>query len=259
MHPQLFLVRGNRVDSLVLVTQYLFLITMMGMAAASMYFWLERDTLSIEFRSAATIAGIYTAIAAFMYWKMHTMVGTTGDAASVVALPTHFRYIDWIVTTPLMLMNLMVLLQVSEDKRGLVIVMIAADVFMIVFGFFGERYSRMPGMEFQAWVMFGMGCLAYLILLYMMYSVLSDTARGKVAPVQRAFLRMRLFILLGWSIYPLGFIIGMLAPDDGFKIARELVYNIADLINKPGLGLVALIAAKQITRDAAIRQAMRDL
>jgi hypothetical protein len=30
-------------------------------------------------------------------------------------------------------------------------------------------------------------------------------------------------------------------------------------VNKPGLGLVALIAARQISRDAAIRQAMRNL
>ncbi len=246
-------------QNLALITQYLFLITTLGMAAASVYFWLERDTLAVEFRSSATIAGIYTAIAAFMYWRMSQLVGVDGDPAAIVALPTHFRYIDWVVTTPLMLLNLMMLLQITEEKRGLVFVMIAADVAMIVFGFFGERYSRIPGMEFEAWVLFGMGCLAFLILLYMMYSVLADAAKDKVAPVKRAFANMRTFIVVGWMIYPIGFVIGMIAPGDEFKIARELVYNIADLINKPGLGLVALIAARQITRDAAIRQAMRSL
>jgi sensory rhodopsin len=244
---------------LALITQYMFLVTMLGMAAGSAYFWLERDTLSPELRSAATIAGIYTAIAAFMYWRMTGIVGTDGDPASVVALPTHYRYVDWIITTPLMLVNLMVLLQVTDEKRGLVVVMIGADVAMIAFGYFGELYSNVPGMEFEAWVMFGLGCLAYLILLYMMYSALADAAKDKVAPVKKAFLNMRLFILIGWMIYPLAFIIGMLAPGDGAKIARELLYNFADLINKVGLGLVALIAAKQISRDAAIRQAMRNL
>ena len=155
--------------------------------------------------------------------------------------------------------NLMVLLQITDEKRGLVFVMIAADVAMIVFGFFGERYSRIPGMEFESWVMFGLGCMAFLILLYMMYSVLADAAKDKVAPVKKAFLNMRTFIVVGWMIYPVGFIIGMLAPGDGAKIARELVYNFADLINKPGLGLIALIAARQISRDAGIRQAMRSL
>ena len=246
-------------QELALITQYMFLVTMLGMAAATVYFWLERDTLSPEFRAAATIAGIYTGIAAFMYWRMVGIVGNDGDPASVVALPTHYRYVDWVITTPLMLLNLMVLLQITDEKRGLVFVMIAADVAMIVFGFFGERYSNIPGMEFEAWVMFGLGCLAFLILLYMMYSVLADAAKDKVAPVKKAFVNMRTFIVVGWMIYPIGFIIGMLAPGDGAKIARELVYNFADLVNKPGLGLVALIAARQISRDAAIRQAMRNL
>lgn len=246
-------------QDLALITQYMFMVTMLGMAAGSVYFWFERDTLSAEFRATATIAGIYTAIAAFMYWRMTGIVGTDGDPASVVGLPTHYRYVDWVITTPLMLLNLMVLLEVNEEKRGLMFVMIAADVAMIVFGFFGERYSNIPGMEFESWVLFGLGCLAYLILLYMMYSALADAAKDKVAPVKKAFINMRTFIVIGWMIYPVGFIIGMLAPGDGAKIARELVYNFADLINKVGLGLVALIAAKQISRDAAIRQAMRSL
>jgi sensory rhodopsin len=246
-------------QDLALITQYMFLVTMLGMAAGSAFFWFERDTLAPEFRSAATIAGIYTAIAAFMYWRMTGIVGTDGNPASVVALPTHYRYVDWVITTPLMLLNLMVLLQVTEEKRGLAFVLVAADVAMIVFGYFGEVYSRVPGMEFQAWVMFGLGCLAFLILLYMMYSVLAEAAKDKVAPVKKAFLNMRTFIVIGWMIYPIGFMVGMIAPGDGAKIARELVYNFADLVNKVGLGLVALIAARQISRDAAIRQAMRNL
>ncbi len=52
-------------------------------------------------------------------------------------------------------------------------------------------------------------------------------------------------------------IIGMLASGDGAKIARELVYNLK--IYKPGLYLFAITAARQISRDAAIRQAMRNL
>ena len=58
-------------EALILITQYTFLITMLGMAAGTAYFWLERQSLAEEYRAVATIAGIYTAIAAFMYWRMH--------------------------------------------------------------------------------------------------------------------------------------------------------------------------------------------
>lgn len=244
---------------LVLITQYTFVVTMLGMAGASVFFWLERDTLEANFRSAATIAGIYTAIAATMYFRMSGVVGTNGDIQGLLALPTHIRYIDWLITTPLMLVNLMILLEVTAEKQGVAIVIIAADIAMIVFGFFGERFANTPGMTFEAWVMFSLGMLAFILLLYMLYSTLAEVAKDKVAPVRRAFFNIRLFILIGWSIYPLGFVFGMLGDADGFKVARELVYNISDLVNKVGLGLIALIAAKEITRDIQLKRAMRDI
>jgi bacteriorhodopsin len=235
----------------------MYIITMLGMAAGTAFFWLERDGLTLEFRPAASIAGIYTAIAAFMYFKMQALVGTNGDIQTLLDFPTHYRYVDWVVTTPLMLLNLAIILQLSRDRRGVIFIMIASDLAMIIFGYFGERYTHVPGKEFEAWVLFGMGCLAWLILLYIVYDILGGAARGKVEPVRKAFQAMRNFITFGWSIYPVGFVIGMLSDAPAAKVLRELLYNVADLTNKVGLGLVAVLAAKQIMRDSAIRAAMR--
>lgn len=246
-------------SELVLITQYSFVITMLGMAAGSLYFWFERDTLEVNFRSAATIAGIYTAIAASMYFRMSGIVGTTGEVQGLLSLPTYIRYIDWLITTPLMLINLMILLEVTDDKRGVAIIIVAADIAMIVFGYFGERFSYVPAMHFEAWVMFSLGMLAYFLLLYMLYSTLGDIAKDKVLPVRQAFFNIRTVILIGWSIYPIGFIFGMLDNSDGYKVARELIFNISDLVNKVGLGLIALVAAKEITRDIHLKRAMRDI
>jgi sensory rhodopsin len=246
-------------EGLVLITQYMFMVTMLGMFAGTVYFWFERDTLSLEFRAAATVAGIYTAIAGFMYFKMQDVVGTSGDIESLLALPTYYRYMDWILTTPLMLLNIALLLQLAEDKRGLIGILIGADLAMIVFGFFGELYANQPGKEFETWTLFGLSCLAWLLLLYIVYGILTEVARDKVLPVRNAFLKMRLFITIGWSIYPIGFIIGALSDADVARVLRELIYNFSDLINKVGLGLVAVLAAKAITRDNQIREAMRQL
>lgn len=246
-------------EGLILITQYTFLITMMGMFGATIFFWFERDGLAPEHRATATVAGIYTAIAGYMYFKMHGLVGTGGDVEGILALPTYYRYMDWIITTPLMLLNIALLLQLDDDKRGVIGILLGADIAMIVFGFFGERYANMPGREFETWTLFGLSCLAWLMLLYIVYGILTDAARDKVAPVRRAFYAMRLFITIGWSIYPIGFIIGALSDADAAKVVRELIYNFSDLINKVGLGLVAVIAARAITRDMQIRDAMRQL
>jgi sensory rhodopsin len=242
-----------------LVTQYMFLVTFLGMASASVYFFVERDSLSAEFRSNATIAGIYTAIAAFIYYKMHLAVGLDGMPESLAKFPTEFRYIDWLVTTPLMLIKFGTLLQIADDKRGIIWILVVADIIMIVAGYFGEYLLNKNGPSFEVWTLFGLGCLAWLFLLYVLFSSLADFAADKVAPVKRAFKNMRLFITVGWAIYPLGYMVACFSDSENAKIARELIYNIADLVNKVGLGMVVIIAAKQITRDAAIRDAMRKI
>lgn len=245
-------------DTLVLITQYSFMVTMLGMAAATVYMLIERDGIAAEYRPAVTVAGIYTAIAAFMYWNMYTQVGLDGDIQSILDLPTHVRYVDWIITTPLILLTIALVLEIPQKRLGLVLLVLAADVAMIIFGYFGELYSNEVGMQFQAWTMFGAGCLAYLLLLFIVLSFFADTASEKVAPVQRAFRLMALFIAIGWTVYPIGFLFGM-SDAEIMKVAREFVYNIADIINKIGLGVVTISAVVGITRDAQVRQAMRDL
>ncbi len=242
-----------------LVTQYMFLVTFLGMAGASIYFFMERDSLSDEFKSTATVAGIYCGMAAFMYWKMHGFVGLDGNVETLLKFPTEFRYVDWVITTPLMLVKFALLLQISDDKKGLVWIMVAADLIMIITGYFGERMLNASGPGFEVWTLFALGCLAWMFLLFIIYSSLTDFSRDKVAPVRKAFNTMRLFITVGWAIYPIGYMVACFSTDPGAKVARELIYNIADLINKVGLGLVAVAAAKQITRDAQIRNAMRSL
>jgi sensory rhodopsin len=246
-------------EGFTLVTQYTFLITFLGMASASVYFFMERDSLAPEFRSAATIAGIYCGIAATLYFKMHSIVGTDGNPASLMNFPTEYRYVDWIVTTPLMLVKFALLLQISDDKRGIVWIMVVADLIMIICGYFGEHLLNKNGASIEVWMLFGLGCLAWLFLLFIIFSSLTEFSRDKVAPVKKAFAGMRLFIALGWAVYPIGFMVACMADGAGPKIARELIYNFADLVNKVGLGLVVVTAAKQITRDAAIRDALRQI
>jgi sensory rhodopsin len=242
-----------------LLTQYMYLVTFLGMASAALYFFMERDSLSDEFKSTATVAGIYCGIAAFMYWKMHNLVGLDGTVESIMRFPTEFRYIDWIITTPLMIIKFGLLLQIADDKKAIVWIMVAADIIMIVAGYFGERMLNTGGATFEVWTLFALGCLAWLVLLFIMFSSLTEFARDKVAPVRRAFTGMRMFITFGWAIYPIGYMVACFSDGEGVKIARELIYNVADLVNKVGLGLVVVIAAKQITKDAKIREALRQI
>ena len=246
-------------EGLVLITQYTFLVSVLAMAGGTAYFWLERDAVAQEFRPAVVVAGIYTAVAAFMYWQMHLTVGLNGDIEQLLAMPTHVRYIDWIVTTPLILVTIGLLLQLQERRLSLLGIVVAVDILMIVFGYFGEIFSGMEFKQFEAWTMFGLSFISYLMLLYLLTQFFGEAAQDKAAPVKRAFKYMVLFIVIGWMVYPLGFILGLVSDAEVAKVLRELVYNIADIINKVGLGIVVFVTAKSITRDAEIKEAMRNL
>ena len=87
--------------------------------------------------------------------------------------------------------------------------------------------------------------------------LLTEFPRNKVAPVRIAIGKMWLFTRVGCAIYPTGYMAVCFNDDVGPKIARELIYNFADLINQAGVALFFLTAAKEITRGEKIRDAMR--
>jgi sensory rhodopsin len=243
-------------NDLALVTDYMFLVTMLTLAAASAFFWMERDTLAPECRSAGTIAGMYTAVAAFVYWRMTSMIGGDGNPESVIALPTHYRYIDWVVTTPLIVLSLFVVLQASHERRSLAVLAIVLDVVMIALGYFGELSLQRHGDRDLAWVFFAASCTAFAALMWVLYRPLAQVAATRPEVMRDAYVRMRGFIVLAWPIYPVCFAIALLVPSDEVKVARELVYNISDLINKVGFGVLSLSAARDASRTSQSRAQM---
>jgi bacteriorhodopsin len=80
-----------------------------------------------------------------------------------------------------------------------------------------------------------------------LYTNIGQAARTETDAIRDALKSMRTFILVGWAIYPLGYLITLLAGGVEVQVVRELVYNIADLVNKVGFGLVAVMAAKKMS------------
>ncbi len=244
--------------SLALLTQYSFLITFIGMCAATLYFILERDSLAPEFRSTASIAACYVGIAAFNYYIMQKTVGLDGQWISVMNFQTEFRYIDWLITTPLMLIKFPVLLGADKNKP-LIAILVVADIIMILTGYVAETMLNRGGQPMVAWAFYFVSCLAFLGVAGVLYTVVSKAQEDSLGPISDALSKMKLFIVFGWLIYPLGFAIALLAGGDTPKVVRELVYNFADLFNKVGFGLIALFAAKQIAKDRALKDQLSDI
>jgi len=232
---------------LLVITQAFFMLGFVAMAAGTLYFVLERGDLKPEHRIAATYAAIITFVAAIMYWTMTGVVNfgeaaaTAGDVSATVPL----RYIDWLITTPLLLVEFGLIVAIAgAATKGFVTRIVIADIIMIATGYLGE--IGMEG-DMSTIVWFVISSLAWL---YIVYAVFQVKIAGMPDYAASAVKIMRRFVMLGWAIYPIG-----TATEEFMKLNEAdvsaaiaiaaIVYVIADVLNKVGFGMVAVKAAKK--------------
>jgi sensory rhodopsin len=244
---------------LILATQFSFMVAFMGMIGGAFYFALIKSTLPVERHSVAVTSAVYCLMAAVMYGYINYKFGLGTDALREGKYPTELRYIDWLITTPLIVNKFPELLG-GEDGPAIALLVIVADIMMILFGFAGETsINTAQGSTAIGWAMFGVGCLAWLFIIFILYSSVTQLSAKKLGPIQKGLSRLKLFIVFGWLIYPLGFLITLLSSAPEVRVARELIYNFADLFNKVGFGMVAVYAVQQVLREDKIRRAMAEL
>jgi bacteriorhodopsin len=209
---------------------FTFFVGCMAMMAASVFFFLSMNTFDKKWRTSILVSGLITFIAAVHYWYMRDYWATNAES------PTFFRYVDWILTVPLMCVEFYLILKVAGAKKALMWKMIFASVVMLVTGYFGESVYRDQA---QVW-----GLLSGMAYFYIVYEIWLGSAKKLAVEAGGAVLKAHKalcwFVLVGWSIYPLGYMAGTPGWYDGLNgvLSMDVIYNIGDAINKIGFGLV---------------------
>ena len=207
------------------------------MMASSVFFFFELNNTSKKWRTSVLVSGLITFIAAVHYYYMRGYNLQTGDS------PTFFRYVDWILTVPLMCVEFFLITRKAGAKISLMWKLIASSLVMLVTGYFGETIDRSNS------VLWGViSGAAYFYILYTVWAgEVSKLAQNAGQQVAKATRILGWFVLVGWAIYPLGYILGTPGGLFGVQLvsdpakamhAMDIVYNIADAINKIGFGLV---------------------
>ena len=113
-------------------TGFTFFVGTMAMMAASVFFFFEMNNVDKKWRTSLLVSGLITFIAAVHYYYMRDFYGETGTS------PTELRYVDWILTVPLMCVEFYLITRKAGATTGLLWRLIAASVVMLVTGFLGE-------------------------------------------------------------------------------------------------------------------------
>ena len=153
--------------------------------------------------------------------------------------PTVFRYIDWLLTVPLLMIEFYLILRaVTDVAASLFWKLLVGSLVMLIFGYLGE-----VGLM-AAWPAFIIGVAAWAYMIHTLWGGEGAAARDASgnASVQSAYNTMMYIIVFGWAIYPIGYYLGYLSGgvNEG---TLNLVYNLADFVNKILFGVVIWAAA----------------
>jgi bacteriorhodopsin len=210
-----------------------FWVIAMGMAAATVFFFMERGSVAAGWKTSVTVAGLVTGVAFVHYMYMRDVWVMTGDS------PTVYRYIDWLITVPLQMVEFyLILAAVGKANSGMFWRLLIGSLVMLIGGYLGEAGY------INAMLGFIVGMAGWIYILYEVFSGEAGKAAAKSGnkALVTAFSAMRMIVTVGWAIYPLGYVFGYLVGGVDAN-TLNVIYNLADFINKIAFGLVIWSAA----------------
>ncbi len=239
-------------DGLQTLTFFLFFVGYIAMGAAFVFFMSERSNVAPEYRTTMTISALIVGIAAFHYYYMRGVYADFGEVS------VEYRYMDWIITVPLMALKFPSLVGKAAitDKKvaglGFTGICFTGALIMIGFGYAGEADLMNP---IVALLLGGMGWAMIIVATGTPWSSGLGVDNSKIAPeLMWSANALRWFIVVGWIIYPLGYLfspnVALIEMDNGAEM-MAVAYNVADIINKIGFGIVAWMGAKKATEALA--------
>ena len=203
----------------------------MALVASTAFFFLETQRVSAKWKTSLTVSGLVTLVAAVHYFYMRDVWVETGDT------PTVYRYIDWLITVPLLMVEFYLILRaIGNVSGGIFWRLMIGTLVMLVGGYAGEVGY------INAWLGFIIGMAGWAYILYEVFAGEAGKMSAEQAPesVKSAFSTIRWIVTIGWAIYPIGYFYGYLASGDPASAANSLnvIYNLADVLNKIAFGVI---------------------
>jgi len=219
-----------------------FWIISISMVAATVFFLMESMNVGYHWKTSLNVGALVTLVAAVHYFYMREFW------IIVHGSPILYRYIDWSITVPLQMIEFYLILSaVQRNISGMMFWrLLIGTVVMLAFGYCGEAKIV------NAWLGFAVGMAGWFFILYEIFlgeaGNVAATGDKVNVHVKTSFATMRFIVTVGWSIYPLGYFFGYLcgAVDDS---ALNLVYNLADFVNKIAFCLAIWASAKKSTAE----------
>jgi bacteriorhodopsin len=225
-----------------------------SMGAAFVFFLLVRNRVAPQHRMAVTLSTLVVGIALYHYVRIF---GSWGDAFSFTGgefvqdgepFNEGYRYVDWLLTVPLLLAELVVVLKLAKNKtRSLLVRLSIAAVAMILLGYPGEIAAA----DSTARTVWGvLSTIPFIYILYVLFVELGRSLERQSGGVKKLLDGLRYIVLATWGVYPIAYMMPSLIDNEAnAEVARQVMYSIADVLAKPLFGLLILGIALAKSRE----------
>jgi bacteriorhodopsin len=216
------------------------------MMATTMYLWFRARAVKPQFQSAVIISGLVTFIAAYHYIRIfnswvdaYTHAGNGKVTPTGVPFNDAYRYMDWLLTVPLLLVEILLVMKLSEEEFGKKAWTLGlGSALMIASGYYGEL--TIVGDLTPRWACWFLSMIFFCYIVFELLVGLAgatnqeadDTVRGKIKNAQ-------LMTVVSWCTYPVVYLFPMLKIGGANAVvAVQIGYCVSDIISKCGVGVL---------------------
>ena len=211
------------------------------MLGAFVYFLTQIKSVAKQYQNGVAVSAVVVGIAGYHYFRMWS-----GWAEGMVN--EGYRYADWLITVPLLVIELLIVLGVTADRRKkLMTTLVPATVLMIGLGYPGETSAN----ETTKWTFWVLSMIPFLYILFTLSGELKAAKARETGAVSTSINNATKILLVTWLVYPISYLIPVVfTVSDGAEAGRQLAYTVADITAKALYGLMILNIAKARSGDS---------
>lgn len=227
-----------------------FSFTFAAMAAATLFFWFGRSQVGAAYKTALTITGLVTAIAAYHYLRIFESWTDAYNVDGGVVMATGYafndayRYVDWLLTVPLLLIELVLVMRLSQKETVSKATSLGfAAALMIILGYPGEIAT-----DNATRALWGtLSTIPFAYVVWQLFSGLGSAIERQPESARGLIKQARLLTFASWGFYPIVYMIPFTSLSGGaVETGIQVGYTIADVVAKVGVGiLVYMIAVRK--------------
>ncbi len=243
--------------------QYSLVFNMLSFAVAAMFgsfafFVMAQKLIGVKYRASMIVSSLVVLIAGYHYyrimgsWEGAYQLVEGSYVASGKPFNDAYRYVDWLLTVPLLLVELVLVLNLGKGKTGPMLTkLIIAAVLMIGLGYPGEISSDSTTRHIWG----TLSSIPFFYILYVLWTQLSEAVKGSPASVKSLFETTRWVLLITWAFYPIAYLIGTFggAESGNAAVGVQVAYSIADVTAKAVYGcMIFAIAYEKSSVDGSL-------